>query len=531
MKLCNRVVRMPGSVKLRFVLPALLAAFVAVLVAGCGGGGSEGGGDPASLAPAKAPVFIDFKVRPEGEMKTNIDALAKKIAGIDSLGGLIVSELEKSSSEKGEEFDYEKEVEPWLGEEGGLFLREYEEGNFEGVGAALQTEDEGEAREFVEKQEKAKEEAPREGSYEGVDFYVEAEDGTTIGVFDGFIALAKDEANFKAMIDASNGESLADESGFTDAIANVPSGSAADVYVDIAGLIRESGSEVDPNAKAVFENAGINLNEATAVASLVPHSEQIELDVSSNAAGENPPSGDASAMLGSLPKSSVAAFASAEFGKRFNEGIDKLDEQGIPGQVPPHKLKKALKQAGIDLESIASSIGDAGFFLTGNSRSSLGGAAVFTTENAQQAKNTVSDLGLFLRGIETSGVTAIGGKASGFSIRSAELGSQPIVVVAKGSRIAIGYGRVPALAALQENGETLAESPAYKEAESALGGTPISGFVDGPSALKLASALIPSGDEGFREAKKYLTKIDYLALGSEASGNLAVAKLIVGVGK
>jgi hypothetical protein len=523
---------MPASVKPRLVFPALLAALAILFVAGCGGGGGgESGGDPASVAAPKAPIFIDFKVRPEGETKQNIDALAKSLAGIDNLGELIISQLEESAAEEGEGFDYEKEVEPWLGEEGGVFLREYSEGNFNGYGVALQTTNEDEAKSFVEKQEKAEKEAPKEGSYEGVDFWVEADNGQTIGVFDGFVVFAKDEANFKAMVDASNGESLADESSFTDAIGSAPGESAADVFVDIGGLIQESGGEVDPNTKAVFESAGVNLDEATAVASLIPHSEQIELDISSNAAGENPPSGDASEMLGSLPKSSVGALASAEFGKRFSEGIDQLDKQGIPGQVPPHQLKKVLKEAGIDLESIASSIGDVGLFVTGNSRRSLGGALVLESENAQQAKNTVSNLGLFLRASGTSGVTAVSGEASGFSVRSPELGSQPIVVVAKGSRIAIGYGRVPALAALQENGETLAESPAYKEAVSALGSTPIGGFVDGHAALNLASALIPPGDEGFRTAKKYLTKIDYLALGFGASNGLAVVKLIVGLGK
>src|SRR6476660_6775321 len=129
--------RMPALVKLRFLLPVLPAAVVALLVAGCGGGGSDssGGADPASVMPASAPVYLDFTVRPEGETKTNVEALAKSIAGVDALGELIIGELEQSASEDGEEFDYEKEVEPWLGEEGGLFLQEYVEGDFEGVGA------------------------------------------------------------------------------------------------------------------------------------------------------------------------------------------------------------------------------------------------------------------------------------------------------------------------------------------------------------------------------------------------------------
>lgn len=526
---------MPGSVKLRLLLPALLTALVALFVAGCGGSGSSGGADPATVAPAKTPFYVEFTIHPEGETKANLETLAKKIAGIDDLGGLIASRLEESALNEGEELDVEKEVEPWLGEKAAFIYPEYSEGGFNSFAFAIQTTDAGAAEEFIENQAEKDNEQIESGSFEGVDFKVE-EDGNTVGVVGDLVVVAEEEAIFKEVVTASKGDSLADEDTYTSAVANVPDKSAADVYFDIGGLIRESeaNGEIDQSTKLFFENAGLNLDEATVAASLIPGSDNLEIDVSTNLSGENSenvPSGDASEMLGSLPKSSVAAFASAEFGKQFEKGIDQLDEKGFPGEVPPHALKKALKEKGIDIESITSSIGDAGFFLTGNSRSSLGGAAVFTTEDATQAKNTVSNIGLILRSSGLPGVTAINGEASGFSIRSQGLGPNPLVVVAKGSKIAIGYGRVSALAAVQESGETLSESPAFEEASSALGSTPISGFVDGPAALRLASALVPPGDEGFREAKKYLTKIDYIAIGAEASGELTTVKLIVGVGK
>jgi hypothetical protein len=510
----------------------LLAALAALPVAGCGGGGSSSSGtDPASVAPPTTPLYVDFTIRPEGETKANIETLAQKLAGIDDLGGLIVAELEKSASDEGEEVDFEKEVKPWLGERAGFIYPNFKEGDFKDFAAAIQVTDAGEAEDFVHKHTAGGSEKFEAGSFEGVDFEV-GEDGTTIGVIDELLVIGVEESVFKEVVTASAGESLADESAYSDAISNIPSGSAADVYVDIGNLISEAeaGGEVDQSTKLFFENVGVDLKEATAVASLVPGSDQLEIDVSSNATGENPPSGDASKLLGELP-ASVAAFASPEFGKRFNEGIDQIDEQGIPGQVPPHQLKKALKQSGIDLESIASSIGDVGLFVEGNSERNLGGALVLETENATQAKNTVSNIGLFLRASGMPGITAVSGEASGFSIRSPELGRQPLVVIAKGERIAIGYGRASAMAGVAESGETLSSSPAYQEAVSALGSTPIAAFVDGPAALKLASALVPPGEEGFREAKRYLTKIDYLAIGSEASGGLATAKLIVGVGK
>lgn len=528
MKLSKGRGKVPALVKLRLVLPVFLTGLVALLVAGCGGGSSSSGSDPATVAPASAPIFIDFTVHPEGATKTNIEALAKKLAGVDNLGDLIVTELESSASSEGEELNFEKEVEPWLGEEGGLFLREYEGEDFEGYGAAIQTEDEGEAQAFVDKQAGQSGEKVTDGSYEGVDFKVQ-EDETTVGVFDGFVVIAENEAIFKSMVDASEGENLAAESSFSDAMGNVPDESAADVYVDIGGLIEEAGNEIDANTQTFLDSLGIEPKEATAVASLVPNSDNVELDISSNVSGDNPPSGDASELLGSLPGTSVGALASAEFGKRFNEGITKIDEEGIPGQVPPHQLKKALKQAGIDLEGIANSIGDVGVYVTGNSEKTLGGALVMEAESDTQATNTVSNVGLFLRKAGVPGVTKISEGVSGFSIRSPELGRQPVVVAAKGSRIVIGYGLASALSAFQESGKTLADNPGFKEAESALGGTPIAAFVDGKSALNLASALMPPGEEGFEEAKPYLEKIGYLAIGSEASDGLATAKLIVGV--
>jgi hypothetical protein len=514
-------------------MAAAAAAALALLAAGCGGDSGSSGSDPAALAPPKSPLYIEATMQPEGELKTNVESLAQSIGGIDDLGGLIVSELEDSASSSGEEFDYAEEVEPWLGEKGGLFFQDYDGEDFTGYGFAVQSSDTLATQDFIDKQSESDDEPAEDGSYEGVDFKVEADDGTVVGVVGDFIAIAEDEATFKAMVDASEDESLADGEEFAETFDTAPSGSFADVFVDIGGLIRESGGTIDPDAQQFLDSAGIDAEEATAVASLVPGSDEIEIEVSTDLSGENPPSGDASGLLETLPGDSVAALASADFGARFKEAIDELDAEGIPGEVPPNKFKSGLKEAGIDVEKIASSLDDLGLFATGSSESSLAGAAVLTTKDSQEATNTVSNIGLFLRAAGVSGVTAISGKASGFSIRSEDLGPKPLVIAAKGEKIAIAYGLPAATEALASgSGQTLADNPTYKEAVSALGSTPISGFVDGKAALKLASALIPADEKAdFREAKPYLTKIDYLAIGGGSSGELATAKLIAGIGK
>jgi hypothetical protein len=526
---------MPAPVQARLVLmAAAAAAALALLVAGCGGGSDDSGSDPADLAPAQSPLFIEAILQPEGELKTNVEDLAKSIAGVENLGNLIVSELESSASDSGEELDFEQEVAPWLGEKGGVFFEEFDGEDFHRYGIAIQTTDAAATQDFVDKQNEQSDDPVEDGSYEGVDYTIESDDGTTIGVLDDFLAIAEDEQTFKAMVDTAGGESLADDDRYSETVDAASPGSFADVYVDIGGLIDQSGGSIDPEAKRFLGSAGIDPAEATAVASLIPGSDQIEIDLSSDLGGEDPPSGDASGLLGALPADSVAAVAFADFGERFGEALDEIDANGIPGEVPPGKFKSTLKEAGIDVEKIADSIGDLGVFAEGSSERSLAGAAVLTTKNAQEATNTVANVGLLLRSAGTAGVTAISGKLNGFSVRDDDLGDKPLVVGAKGDRIAIAYGLQAATRALvPAQANTLADTPAYKEALGALGGTPISGFADGPAALELAAALIAGSEDedGFEEAKPYLAKVAYLAIGSTSSGDLATAKLIAGIEK
>jgi hypothetical protein len=510
---------------------ALLFSAAAAVLAFAGCGSSSSSSDPASLAPPKSPLFVEAAVRPQGSVKSNLESLAKNVAGIDDLGGLIVSKLESSASGSGNEVDFGKEVQPWLGEKAGIFFQHYDGNNFTGYGVAVQTTDAEAAQSFIDKQAKSGDEPVKDASYEGVDYKVQSSDGTSIGVVGEFLVVAEDEQAFKDAVDASKGESLAEADAYSNAVDAAPSGSLGDVYVDVGALIKQAGGGVDPQALQVLKSAGIDPTEATALASVVPGSDQIEIDVSSDLGGETAPSGDASSLLGSLPGNAFAGFAVSGFGDQLNEAIDSLDAEGVSGTIPPHQLKKGLKQLGFDLEGIANSLEDAAVFAVGNSKSSLGGALVLTAKGSE-ASDAVAKAVTVLRAFHVGGVTVLGAKVSGFSIHSAELGSKPLVVAAKQGRVAIGYGLPATLQGLStESSQTLSGSSSYKEAVAALGSTPISGFVDGPAALRLAEALVPRSEQGFQEAKPYLAKASYIAIGSGSSGDLATAKLIVGVSK
>lgn len=507
------------------LITACAALSALALGAGCGGG-SGSSSDLAGVVPPATRIFVEGTVQPTGGLKANTDAVAQKVAGVDNLGDFVVEKLEEQARGEGEPFDFEKEVAPWLGEKAAF---SWEKGEDDEPLMAIESTDTAATQEFIDHQASESDEPYDEGSYEGVDFKVGGKDDNAVGVIGEFLVVAEDEQAFKAAVDASSGESLGDEDRFKSAMDGAREGSLADVYLDVGGLLKESGDEIDPQARQLLDSAGIDPSEATAVASIVPGSDQVEVDLSSELGGEEAPSGDASGLLGEMPARSFAAFAVSGFGNQLNEAIDSLDKSGVPGQIPPGQLKNGLKQAGIDLEKIASSLGDAAVFAEGRGRSSLGGALVLTTKEAAQAKETVSNIGTLLRATQTPGVTAINGRASGFSIRSKELGPQPLVVVAAGDRIAIGYGTKATLKGIATSGGKLADTAAYKEAADALGGIPISAFVDGPGALALARALVPKSDSGFREAVPYLRRISSVALGSGSEGDLATAKLIVGL--
>jgi hypothetical protein len=512
-------------IKTRLALVPVLASF-ALAISGCGGGG--GSSDLATFAPPGSLVFVEGSVRPTGELKSDVDAIAKKVAGVDNLGDLIVSKLEGSARDEGEPFDFAKEVEPWLGEEGALVwsAEDVDSNNPEIV---LESIDAGATQRFIDAQVESSPSPYRHLSYKGIDYvFGGKKHDTAVGVVGGFLLDAGSERSFEEAVDAFQGASLGDENRFQEAFSAAADGSLADAYVDVGGVIERSQKKMSPEARVFLESARIDIKEATAVASLVPGSDQVEIDLSSDLGGEQPPSGDASKLLGSLPADSFAALASASFGDRVMEAIDRIDASGVPGKIPPHKLKSGLKERGIDLEAIFGSLHDAAVFGIGSDRSSLGGAAMFVTDDPTRASNTVSNIGLLLSASGTPGVTPLSGGATGFSIRSAGLGSKPLVIAAEGDRIVIAYG-LPAN--LSASSRTLADNPDYAAAAASLGDTPIAGFVDGPATLRLVESLVPRSEEGFQKAKPYLANIRFVALGSETDGDLAKAKLIVGLAK
>ncbi len=508
-----------------------------MLVAGCGssdGGGGSSSGSGSELANVASPgsvVFAEADLKPTGELKSNADSVAKKMTGEASLKDFVVSKLESSAQKEGKSVNFAKEVEPWLGDRGGVAFERVEAGELSEPLIVVQTTNAKAAQAFIDKRTGEGKKPSKDVSYEDVNFKVGGSENNAIGLIGEMLVLAASEKEFKTAVDASQGDSLGGEDRFQTTLEAASNGSLADVYMDLGGLIKqtEDGSEVP--TKEALQATGIDPSEATAVASVIPHSDQIEINVSSELNGEKAPSGNASKLLGSLPANSFAALSFGNFSELFEEAIDNLDEEGIPPDLGPGELKSALAQAGIDLDKIAASLDEAAVFAQGNNQASLGGAMVITAKSSEAA-DAIGSLGTLLRAANVPGITAVSGKASGFSISSGALGKKGLVVVGKDDRIAIGYGLASAIAGLNAgSGPPLSGTSTYKAAAAALGKTPISGFIDGPAALQLAETLIPHSKSDFWEAVPYLKKISYVGIGSGNNGELATAKIIAGIGK
>ncbi len=511
-------------------IAAVLAA--ALVVAGCGGGSGGGGGEPAGLVPKSAPVYLEANLKPDGKTSEALNEVASTVLGIDNVGEFVAEELEGAALGEGEKLNFEEEIEPWLGEKAGLYLAGYDGNDFHGVGMALETTNSGEAEEFIEERVEKSGEGDEQGEFEGNKYFEDAEEESVIGTIGDYIVFGETKGDFEAMAKAFEGEGLNESAKFKEAMDTAPEEGIGNVYVDIGGLIEETRSVLPAETEAFFDLVGIEPKQATAVATVIPRSDQLEIDVSSNLGNTVPEAGDATAALEALPASATLGFATAEFGKSFSEGLEEFSQKGIPGQIEPGELGEAFQAMGIDVKTLGQSFGDLSGFVEGSSQADLGGAVVIEAKDATEAKNMIANIGLLLRATKTPGVTAVSGEVSGFSVRVPELGTTPLVVGSAGEKIVIAYGAKAAAQALRSQTKTLGTTPGFEAAKSSLGSTPMSAFVAGGPMLGLVeSMLAPEELADLEEAKPYLDKIDYLGIGAEAEGDTQTAKLIIGLKK
>jgi len=508
----------------RYFVLLLLGAVAALAVAGCGGSGSGSSSDaPATLVPASAPVYLQATLLPTGSTKTNTEGAISTITGDPNPGKKIVDlidqGLKSSSSASGKTYD--ADIKPWLGGEAGIYVDSFNANGGDSPAALIaQTKDSGAAQNFIDDVNSGDH---TKKSYKGVDYQLDSS-GSAEGIVNDFL-VSGDESAFKKVVDVSDGGSaLSDNSQFKDAIGKAPDGSIADVYVNVEDFTKAVLDSLPANEQSIVENFAGSAQGQSALASVVPSGDKIEVDINSN--GTQPPSGDASQLISSLPADSFVALGVPDLGQQIDQAINTFEQSGIPG-LSPGAVEAQLQARGIDLKQITG-LGSLGAFLQGTDPSNAGGAVTIETKDPKGAKKLLSNIATLAN---ATGSAQLRKAPGGFAINTPQLGLVTIAV--KGSRIVIANTSKAATGASgTAGGKTLGNTPGYQAATSALGSDHLSAYVDlqGLFALGLA-AQGTAQDPSYLAAKPYLDHFTYLASGSGGSGDTATAKAIIGLQK
>jgi hypothetical protein len=414
---------------------ALVVLLIALGAAGCGGSDTTSSSgdrpDPATVAPANAALYAQAIVRPSGDMKTGVLAAAKKVLHVQDPGAQLRRLLDRLSAQGS--MSYSRDIEPWLGQRigGFLLMPSGESGNPDWT-VALAIADRSA---FEDALPRLRRDGQRPaGAYRGVAYDKDDVNGTYWAAVGDFY-VGGTLTGLRAAIDASKGSSLADASRFTDAVGSVPDNALAFLYADPKAIVAATG-QID-GAPANARKALARFADADPVtASLTATADEIAIEASGGGAqvaqALNSDS-DAEVTVGQLPGDSWLALATPPLGPLVRNA---LASAGVHDQA----AAQVQRNLGLDLDKdLLEPLGGLGVFVRGESPLDVGGGALLQMTDAASAQRLVTRLEAIVGAglhVPTRPLAVSG--ARGFQVQIPQ-SPQPIVVLAKGDRLAAGY--------------------------------------------------------------------------------------------
>lgn len=494
---------------------AIAALFAAALVAsGCGG---DKGRDPgvAEIAPANSSLYADVVLRPEGDQKAQLESFLSAVLDTDDPGAKVTDLVNQAFDKNGEGKTFAKDVDPWLGDRGGVFTVGYE--NNPPAVAAVEASDTDAGVQLLESESTS----ATNKEYNGVAYEID-EDGDAFGAIGDFVALG-DESAFKAAIDASKGDSLADSDRYKEAIADVPGDALGSAYLDLQGLVTRVASEQNVPQDTV-DNVVSKLGlDDSLVISATTGEKSLGLDIGGlgGSAADAP-----SALLAGLPSDAWFAVGIADVGDKVDSLLQQIGSAGIPGLTEETIALGIQQQVGIDLKAdVTDWLGDAALFIRGTDPAHLDGALVLESTDdaaAARAMNTLREV-VQTQGQGTPGPLELGNGGNGFTLDDPTV-AQPINFVQQNGKVVIGFGDAATQAALTPP-ETLAQNPSFVAASGSIGGGGPQFYLSVPEAVGvLAQDAGARADPDFAKILPYLQRLSYITAGGGGGG----LKLVVG---
>ena len=351
--------------------PLLVLAAAVLALAGCGSSSTPGSSaDPASVAPASAPLYVGAVVRPSGSLKSSATAAATTLTHQADSYARLASVLQAPGAPT---LTYSHDLAPWLGTNAGIFLSSLStstaattqlqqllgkvlQGGASTTPSAwpfasglqgaivLDTSDSSKAASFISTE--AQHAGAHPASYRGVS-YQATSGGDAFAIVDRLAVLGT-VTGLHSVIDTSlGGPSLMHAADYSKLLSSAPSGALAHVYSNptVAGTDASngagsaSGTGTSSAASGATGTQGLGgliglLGGARTVnLSLVPSSSSIALDVDSltaatgSSAGGGGLAGSAGSgaqALGELPGESWLAVGLGDAGATLSGDVQAL---------------------------------------------------------------------------------------------------------------------------------------------------------------------------------------------------------------
>jgi Protein of unknown function (DUF3352) len=502
-----------------------VACAAGLALGGCGDDGDSG--DLASLVPPDVPLYAEAVLRPEGEQREAVESLSEQVAGIDDPGARLIEELDRALAEEAGEFTYEDDIEPWLGERGGVFVLSFANGGGEpDLAAIVEVTDTEAAQDFIDESAEANpEEVGEDRSYEGFD-YLTSPDGDAVAGLVGDALVVGTESSFKVAVDASEGESLAESDAYTERLEPLEDDGLATLYVDPGAAIDAAieAGDVDPQgARAVEPLLGGALSDPITLG-LTATEDAATFDLVATVDGAHPAAGDGTLLEG-MPAGAWLAIGATDLGPAIERWLDQLANSGIPGAEAIERRIRA--GTGIELRrDVTPWLGDAAAFIRGIEPPGMAFGLVAETSDPQGPRKLVETV---QRLAETdSGLRSAAppqGADYGFSLGIPGVGAGAEVGVV-GDRLAAALGT--SLEQVLEPDETLAGDDGFQAAAELLGEEfPPSVFLDIQQGVAIAELGADADSPDYDAARPYVEKLGSLVGGARVEDGLLVSRLIV----
>ena len=489
------------------VLGAVALAALAMLAAACGGG--EGGSDPARIVPPRATLYLDATIDPQGDQEQAVRSILGRFPRGDQTRDLLVREIEQEARESNTPIDFDKDVEPWLGDRAGIFFTTLGPGEPKGA-AIVATTDEGKARDAIDK---LAAEDDKERSHEGVDYRV-SDEGTASGVIEGF-AVFGDEAEFKATVDAAKGSSLSESGRWEKATADIPDDRIGTGYLDQGALVQAAGGQNAQGEQAARCLLGAAARQPLAVSTQADR-DGVTFESVLPGVGKAPSglfTGTEAGLLPTLPADAWLAFGQAHLGEGIKRVIDCLG-----GALGGGAARDQFRQAtGLDLDrDLLSWMGDAGLFVRGTNQADIGGGLVLETRDPAASRRALAKVlpatRRQLRGARVR-PSPLPDVEAGFIVR--QPGAPEFHAAQRGKRVVLAFSRQAAEDGLAPP-RPLSGSRTFKAAGGSLGeGYGASFYLAVQPILALVETGGPTDVPGYRQALPYLEKLSFLVSGNK----------------